>query len=523
MHALIFLAEMGRVMVGGTSEAIVKMRKFLSGYSSSENQTYGRWVRAIQNAMNAFYKQEYPRSCYEDLQEWNKKINNFFREKKAELLKPRRAEQHINELVNDEFQLWLFLKEIKFFDYLFGIEDKISKKRNENEDFICKKILANLNTNSTSYSQHALWADLGILDPAVTIPSNSNKFNTSDVSYIAEHLYATNGPEIVVENELDKEGKKRNLNFFKQIFNLKIKAVVALGIPGIDFIHYAEEQNFNGSDSEGSYTITIKPKISKEKIFPQMQPGVSRNDSYVTFPVEIIIEKNDTKGNKTTESIEITVHNILVKDSKPFSLTDNDFKRLFSVLKKALTDSEVLVHCRAGIGRTGQFLAIILLYHYNEFINIFAAKNNDAEIIAALNTFIENLRAARPRLIATPAQLWQALVQAAQLFDLLPQESVIASAGSSSATTATSSVHWSGTLSLVPPVLNLDGDEPDSYSDDYSSDDSSDISDGNYSAIKPKSSVTVGNHPNSTFAKSEESADSKCSLAQPSTTNPSPR
>lgn len=111
----------------------------------------------------------------------------------------------------------------------------------------------------------------------------------------------------------------------------------------------------------------------------------------------------------TTNSAKLNVTTIGLTDGCAFLLSDNDdedteLKDLLSTL--AANTEPTLVHCHAGVGRTGFLIfTLMLIKQYNEIFN----STNPAVVAKNIISLLEKLREPRPGLVSEPTQFSAAI------------------------------------------------------------------------------------------------------------------
>lgn len=174
------------------------------------------------------------------------------------------------------------------------------------------------------------------------------------------------------------------------------KNIVAIGEPGIDYHRYfLEAKQYKKTLSDGTIlTMDVNPKlITADEASPLRQH-------------EMNVTMTSTSGEKEAKISKIfSVWHILLKDGYPIQLDDASLKRLHSILD----EEDTIVHCQAGLGRTGQFILERILRAELDYI---FQDNDQAAILQRLNEIVTEMRAYRPGLIIVSEQLFAALENA---------------------------------------------------------------------------------------------------------------
>lgn len=405
---------------------------FLNSYLESSMQSYGHWVYAIWAGVSRHLQPLVPNKRFEDFIALNAELNQFFLQNKTKLTE--KLAFAANDKVANKASLRKFLFELGFLTFL----EKLKVVTQQSDEEIFDSILAYLQ-REMNYASYALWAELQLIDVACSFDSLSDHSRMDKIGGLP--IYAAKGPKPHIDSdnlqELDWQNKF-NGNFFRNLAIANISHIVALGNPGKDFFDYGNPEKTyfwqtieDGCQHNHNIIITLEPVIIND-----YQPNPNRH--YHTYSINIKYECTDSSGQPIQAgNKQLAIHNIKVDDGMPFNLNDDEAKIIFTALAAAFNaNNNALVHCRAGLGRTGQFLLFFMLYFSNKFSEIFA-NNNAAENLKKYRNLIVALRESRPRLVASAEQTWMPIAQALRYFDWIRATTTPASEQSSSPATVT--------------------------------------------------------------------------------------
>ncbi len=119
----------------------------------------------------------------------------------------------------------------------------------------------------------------------------------------------------------------------------------------------------------------------------------------------------EIKSINSSES-NITVYHISIPDCTPFVIAKEKLAGFMEIFhQKTLQKEGIVVHCQAGMGRTGQFILLHGLSDKRKFDEVFKSESiyNNAK---NLGNYVSELRKSRPGLILVYEQLIQAVYDA---------------------------------------------------------------------------------------------------------------
>lgn len=178
------------------------------------------------------------------------------------------------------------------------------------------------------------------------------------------------------------------------------------------------------SNSDVVYRV-ISTDITGKMVSSQKDPSYFPEDIIVSTLTIMDSDTNNEKGQPAIKSLHVTLYPI--QDSGWIDLNDkispHSFdksilpaekrkKILWDLFKKSLTEP-VLIHCKAGLGRTGHLvLTFELLKHYHEI-----TQSHNPQLIAnEILKVLDRIRLARPGLVSSIEQFTYAIRNADSLY-----------------------------------------------------------------------------------------------------------
>lgn len=231
-------------------------------------------------------------------------------------------------------------------------------------------------------------------------------------------LYASMGP-VAESFTLGRDELKTDINvrdFFLALFEnegTNIKHVVALGFAGVDFIDYFNKKNnaFTFTTKENKTIRIVLEQISSQSEIAYEHQGkeIKSNEFKLKLSCFEVNESDQSTPLKLIKEKEISLLNIITPDMEAITFNTDFSRRFHAQLIEAMKNGEeILVHCRAGLGRTGQIVAQLLaiyLQYEKQFFNEDNSLNKEA-----INKFVMWLREIRPGFLLIPEQVEQFLM-----------------------------------------------------------------------------------------------------------------
>jgi len=219
-------------------------------------------------------------------------------------------------------------------------------------------------------------------------------------------------------------------NFMKSTVaneSLDIKEIVALGAclaTGTSehscFYDYCSGVETTAAYSGKNYDINVAAKRLSGSIISN--PDDSQRLPSAFIESELTLTLRNAGKQTVTKKINTTIYQL--QDGWPIYFTDiyDGFdcnqsieqrkEVIWKIFQKSLTGL-VLIHCTAGVGRTGHLiLTLEILKYYNE---IFASKNPET-IAADIHKILDRIRENRPSLVASESQFIGAIHNANTLY-----------------------------------------------------------------------------------------------------------
>ena len=178
-----------------------------------------------------------------------------------------------------------------------------------------------------------------------------------------------------------------------------IHYIVALGQPHFDFFPYfSQPQKYKAKLPNGNeFTVEIDPDF--------INASSEFSYKYQLFCKITRLENNEIKS---VETKTLNLFHINIEDGHTLDLDKHGLNTILDELLLALDNNKgVLVHCRAGLGRTGQMIAQLIALRQNNLESLFES-NDHQTILHKLNLFVNKMRKSRPGLIIAPEQLYKA-------------------------------------------------------------------------------------------------------------------
>lgn len=227
-----------------------------------------------------------------------------------------------------------------------------------------------------------------------------------------------------------RKNNKEGFGFFTELLNFdqhnkeSIFHVVALGFPE----GHSDLNDSNFYDFSDYFKMTTAYDVnvpdakaddpSKTKtITIQVNPNGASEPTIISDNIDeyyLTLSAIDKSDNSIITKQDIHVINVKAKDMTAIKFTPEESRYFHDELLKALKANEgVLVHCMAGLGRTGQIIAELYTLA-NDIIQKIIEKAfnagepvNYAKIATEIGRIINSLRESRPGLILTEEQLLQ--------------------------------------------------------------------------------------------------------------------
>ncbi len=228
------------------------------------------------------------------------------------------------------------------------------------------------------------------------------------------NIYASCGPSV---RDIKKDVP---LGFFYEILisgskknASNITTIVAIGEPGKDFVDYFTKPFgfrciIDEVDSEFSATKLEEPENHGEYSIYKIKLHLTQT----------YLEKHKKSKNRLVaceREQAITVISIAIPDGTAFKIAKENLTEFNDIFQLKLKNKEdIVVHCHAGLGRTGQCIVQMLLGDEELFNSVFAI-DNVQETTRRIGKMVEHLRKSRPGLILTPPQLMQAVKSAQEV------------------------------------------------------------------------------------------------------------
>lgn len=390
-----------------------KANLFLTHYATPEMQNYGHWVYVIFIALKKLIRILLPDKNFEDFINLNTELNNFFFVNKVTLssspLIIATEDQH-----NNYSRVKNILTDLGFFSLIQKFEDLLLIPEN-----FCHLLVAYA-MRPINYRYYALWADLQLIDVAASYANRTENLNIQKIGEQA--IYASRGPFIFNHgtNFFDpaQQVKQRfNIKFWLHVLANNVTDIIALGQNGIEFPDYRNSILYSDIDESGARFNIF---ITSENISNSAEVSTNIQSAYSKFELTIVCETlRDLEKFSITK--KVTIHNIQIEDGATINFEQQNLLSLVTQLKITLKKSAaVLVHCQAGFGRTGYFIALFLLLVSNKLEALFAS-DNFSENLTQYKNFIAHLRTFRDRVLATAEQVSMALVQCIYLLEQIPE------------------------------------------------------------------------------------------------------
>lgn len=198
--------------------------------------------------------------------------------------------------------------------------------------------------------------------------------------------------------------------FDNTVFNphLPVKQILALGYPDHihgDFMDYflAGKKSFATKNTHNFYQIdsTAIIEISEENIIKMahFEVGIKKNSIYKL----------------------IDVFWVNTPDLMPITITNQQMLKLISQVYLNTLEKTTLVHCAAGIGRTGTIILMFqILNNYHRLLSL----SSQHEIASQIKYLLLELRKIRPALVTSRAQFKSAIENALYLQKFIFKENL---------------------------------------------------------------------------------------------------
>lgn len=130
------------------------------------------------------------------------------------------------------------------------------------------------------------------------------------------------------------------------------------------------------------------------------------------LPIEVVQSHLQISHHENQKSLDVTL--FALEDNAPLCLQENnEYKEVMWQLYQKSLRGTIVVHCAAGVGRTGHFiLTLEILKHYEK---LFSTKD-PIKIAAGIHQIVNRIRSNRPALVATDAQFEEAIRNADILY-----------------------------------------------------------------------------------------------------------
>ena len=237
----------------------------------------------------------------------------------------KNKENEINNIIYDK----LDSEENKKFNDIFSIQTDSIKADEKQETINYCSTVSNLKEDLNFFNEKLLNKELVILEENqiekkqydsnyfIKIEKEDKINNESELKIISEKLEK-------VQNNLEKEIKLENYNFFKICVNEKIKSNIPFKKDSNNSIHYLEDKNSPHKEN----IANLIDLNSNDKIIDLSVNEFSKNDNgnFMTLPINLLEESNYSVNEPTSKEYERNQEIFIVEENNFIKENENNIE-----------------------------------------------------------------------------------------------------------------------------------------------------------------------------------------------------